>query len=355
MKLSTLLLIILPLTGVLSITRVSAQANASINILTQSNGQVALGGAVFVQVDVGNTGPTSPIGVNKVRAQISIPIDVASALPNVQQTGLPAGWAITVNSGDVITVCNGTDIIGVNETRTILIAVHGDVIGGPSTITGVLRFSNGVNCAVTGTLAGDNPADNTSTSTIEVVNIVTPVTLTNFDAALVNCQPVLHWITETEINSDRFEIERSIPGNSDWQSIGTVAAHGNTTTKLEYTFADRYLNTSSEKVLYRLKMFDKDEKYKYSRVLPVLIDCNSIKVSAYPNPVQDGRLYISLTGASGYTESTLLSLSGQLLIKSSIHNGTNYLNTSAIPNGLYVLNIKDAGGINKNVKVRIQD
>ena len=90
----------------ITVSSASGQANASINLLTLNSGQVNQGGVVDVQVTVGNTGPVSSIGVNKVRAQISIPIAIASALPNAGQTGLPAGWTILSNTGGVITVCN---------------------------------------------------------------------------------------------------------------------------------------------------------------------------------------------------------------------------------------------------------
>jgi len=94
----------------------SGQANATLNILTLNSGQVILGGTVDIQVTVGNTGPGS-ITTNKVRAQISIPIAIATALPTPQQTGLPSGWTVTVNTGGSITVCNGTDAIPAGAQR----------------------------------------------------------------------------------------------------------------------------------------------------------------------------------------------------------------------------------------------
>src|SRR5262245_60693792 len=146
---------------------VAGQANASINVLTQNLGQVSTGGTVYVQLDVGNSGPTSAIGVNKVRARLSVPVAIVS-IPTSGHV-LPQGWSIVSNTGDVITVCNGSDVIGLNEVRTILIAVQGNALGGPSTVTGVLLCTNATKCNVTGTLPDDQTADNTSTSTMEVV------------------------------------------------------------------------------------------------------------------------------------------------------------------------------------------
>jgi hypothetical protein len=207
----------------------AGQADAFINVLTQNSGQVGLGGTVFVQVDVGNAGPTSNIGVNKVRAQISIPIAIAHALPNAQQTGLPPGWSITVNSGDVITVCNGTDIIGVNETRSILIAVQGDALGGPSTITGVLRFSNGVNCAVTGTLAGDQTANNTSTSTIEVIPAPACSLAVSASAGTIACNGGSTTLTATPTGAGG-AVEYSLTGGAPFQSGNTFTVSAGTYT-----------------------------------------------------------------------------------------------------------------------------
>jgi hypothetical protein len=168
MKMKILKLIVLFLGSLFAFSDAAAQANAYINILTQNSGQVPVGGTVNIEVTVGNSGPVSPIGVNKVRAQISVPIAICNILP--AQT-LPAGWTISayVGGGSSITVCNGTDVIPVGAARTILISVQGNAIGGPSTVNGNLLFSNGASCTAPGSLPGDNTADNSSTSSIQVI------------------------------------------------------------------------------------------------------------------------------------------------------------------------------------------
>ena len=157
------------LAAAFSISSAVGQANASLNLLTLNSGQVVIGQTVFVQVDVGNTGPTSSIGIYKIKAQISIPTTIAS----VAATGhvLPSGWTITSQSAGVINLSNGTDIIPVNAVRSILIAVVGNAIGGPSTVGGQLSFSNGVSPGTgPGSLSGDNSTDNASQSSLQVIN-----------------------------------------------------------------------------------------------------------------------------------------------------------------------------------------
>lgn len=147
----------------------AASQNALINILTQKSGVVKKGDELFLEVTVNNTDPALLIGVYKLRIQISVP----SAIASLQTTGhvLPNGWTITNNNGSTIILSNGKNIIAANDARTLLIAIKGNKVGGPSTISGSLSFSNG-NAPGTepGTSPGDNPADNSSTSTIRVVN-----------------------------------------------------------------------------------------------------------------------------------------------------------------------------------------
>jgi hypothetical protein len=145
------------------------QTNASLNIQTANAGLVSVGGTIDLEVTVTNTGSTNSIGVNKVRPQLSIPLAIATALPNAQQTGLPAGWIITANTGGVITICNGSDVIPPGASRLAIIKVQGTTIGGPSTISGQLQFGPGSGvCTGLGSLSGDNPADNTSQTSITV-------------------------------------------------------------------------------------------------------------------------------------------------------------------------------------------
>jgi Secretion system C-terminal sorting domain len=353
MKLSTLL--ILFSASLLGVTNASGQANAYIQVLTLNSGNVNLGQTGDIQVTVGNTGPANNIAVNNVRTQVSVPNALVSLLPNAQQTGIPAGWAITSNNGTTIQLCNGSDVIAPGTQRNIIIKIQGNTVGGPLTVSGGLTFRSGTNCAAPGTLAGNNTADDNGTSSVTVVNPV-PVTLTEFNALLVNCEPTLKWTTETEINSDRFEIERSNAGRNDWTKIGTVTAQGNSSRKTEYSLTDKS-PAASEKVLYRLKMIDKDGRFTYSTALPVSINCNTPKITIFPNPVQNGRLYVSITGAKGQTEAVLLNLAGQVILKNIVSDGTNKIDVSNTANGVYILNITDSGvnGISKKVKVLIQN
>lgn len=343
----------LVLTGTAMAYHAAGQANASISVLTLNSGIVETGGTVNIQVTVGNTGPSSSIGVYKVRTQLSVPSAIASILPNAQQTGLPTGWTITSNNGSTINLSNGTDIIPVGVQRNILIAVQGNTLGGPSTVSGQLSFSNG-NAPGTapGSLAGDNTADNNSQSSLTVTPPV-PVTLADFNATLLNCTPVLNWTTEIEINSDKFVIERSADNGSNWTMSGSIPARGFTTTKSTYRFTDQNTGTTTGRILYRLKMIDRDGSFRYSPVLPVSLNCNTPKLNVFPNPVKENRVYISLTGTQGQTEAVLLNAAGQVVAKRILSNGTNPLDLSGVANGMYILQVNNAAGNQRYEKVKL--
>lgn len=189
-------IIMLFLAGAFGVSGASGQANAIINILTQNSGLVNIGGSVFLQVDIGNTGPNSSIGVYKVKAQISAPSNLVTIPPTGHQ--LPAGWTILSNNGSVINISNGTDIIPVDEVRTILIALQGTTLGGPSTVAGVLSFSNGIAPGSgPGILSGDNIADNISQSSVEVIPAAACNIAVNATAGTILCNGATTTLTAT--------------------------------------------------------------------------------------------------------------------------------------------------------------
>lgn len=351
------LFMLLFVTG-LMVKNVTAQqlaTNANINIGAANAGLVNQGALLDLSVSVTNTG-ANPILGNRVRPSISLPTAIASAAANALQTGLPAGWIIVSNTGGVITICNGTDVIPAGVTRVAVLKIQGIALGGPSTIGGTLQFGPGTAvCTGLGTLNGDAPADNTSQTSITVVEAPLPLTLLSFNAALANCKSSLNWTTESEVNTDRFQIERNdlTNGNAVWTKVAEVTAKG-TLPKATYSYLDATLDAASVKVFYRLKIIDKDGSYKYSDILPLSVNCKTSQVSVFPNPVRNGKVHVTISGATNVTEAVLMSAAGQPVLKAKVLNGSNDLNVSNIADGVYYLHIKEANGIDKKIKILIQ-
>ncbi len=152
---------------VLFYSAVAAQ-NVSINVLTRNSGIVQKGETVFFEVTINNTDPSQFVGVYKLKAQINIP----DSFLIIQTLGhqLPTGWEIISNSGNTITVSNAKDIIANSDSRTLLIAIKGVNICSSKILSGQLSFSNGIAPgADPGYLKDDNPADNYSTSSCQVI------------------------------------------------------------------------------------------------------------------------------------------------------------------------------------------
>ena len=336
---------------VFATTKLFAQANPFISVLPSNSGIVALGATNDLLITVGNTG-TASIPVSKLRPIVTVPASV-TFLANGLQTGLPAGWTILSNTGAQLRLCNSGDVIPGTSSREIILKVEGVTIAPPTTFSGQINFGNGSTCAAGPTVSGNNTADDFATSTIEVITNPLPLTLIGFSANLLNCQPTLNWITENEINSSRFEIERATQNTSNWVTVGTAAAQGNSTTKFKYNFSDNIVQASSQKVFYRLKMIDRDGRYSYSSILPVYLNCKTVQMNVFPNPVQKGNLYVSITGSNNI-EASLISISGQVVSKMSLKNGTNVLDVSNISNGMYILNANFENGTSKKIKVLVQ-
>ncbi len=162
-------LLFLFLTGILFYNTALSQ-NVSINVLTKESGIVQKGKTVFFEVTINNTDPSVIVGQYKLKAQITV---ADAALVTIQTAGhnLPTGWEIISNEGNVITISNGKDLIAPNDARTLLIALEGKNTGGPVSLSGQLFFSNGIAPGTEpGSLNGDNPADNFSTSTCKVID-----------------------------------------------------------------------------------------------------------------------------------------------------------------------------------------
>jgi Secretion system C-terminal sorting domain len=176
-----------------------------------------------------------------------------------------------------------------------------------------------------------------------------PVVLDHFNASFSNNQVLLDWATLVEINSDHFAIERSADG-SNWQTLGTLAAAGNSETKVSYSFTDP--SPSSGANYYRLQMVDRDGKYKYS---PVKVVRGSLVkgFSIFPNPAREFLNVTVSADASAQLTFRIINPSGQVLLERAFTNAagtTVSLPVQNFPAGNYILTIagKDgSGNVNK--------
>ena len=187
-------------------------------------------------------------------------------------------------------------------------------------------------------------------------NFVLPVELITFSGALQNNTALLKWTTENEMNLSHFVVERSIDGNN-FNSIGQVIASGNSSSRNNYSLSDyEVLNLQSDVVYYRLMIVDKDNIYKYSKVITIsLHDRNSI-VSVSPNPVSHSaqiRINVQRTGTAKWK---LVDNTGRTIQQSQVKVQKGILtsfqiNMESLANGTYYFQVTGAG-LDRKLKVQ---
>lgn len=107
-----------------------------------------------------------------------------------------------------------------------------------------------------------------------------PVELTFFEGKIVEKQIQLSWQTATEINSDYFEVERSVGTTNKFEPIGRLEAAGNANNRRDYEFWDEN-PTANQLLYYRLKQVDFDGTVTFSKVQTIKMKATNISV--YPN------------------------------------------------------------------------
>ena len=107
-----------------------------------------------------------------------------------------------------------------------------------------------------------------------------PVTWLSFEAEKHNeTQVLLTWSTASELNNDRFEVQRST-GGEDWIKIGEVQGAGTTSEVSNYNWVDEYPEGMN---YYRIRQIDFDGVDDFTKVQIVRFAGES-SVVVYPNP-----------------------------------------------------------------------
>nr|MCU0421124.1 T9SS type A sorting domain-containing protein [Cyclobacteriaceae bacterium] len=126
-----------------------------------------------------------------------------------------------------------------------------------------------------------------------------PVTFTSFTGETVSGINVLRWTTATELNNDRFVLERSADGEL-FQSIGEVVGAGTKVTPSSYSFRDESPMTGRN--YYRLKQIDFDKTTAYHpRVILLTVEEGTTPMTAniYPNPTTGGLFRVRINNGNG--------------------------------------------------------
>ena len=258
-------------------------------------------------------------------------------------------------NGFVSTIFGGGNGRGENVADTnsmqlngIAFNIYGGGDGRGETILGVNALQLDGLSENTMFLGGDGRGE----SSQQFSNAALPITLLSFSAAQSNKHILVKWQTSSEINSDFFIVEKSVDG-SNWQSIGKIAAAGQSSVPLLYQLTDDHPVEGTN--YYRLKQTDRDGKYVYSPVASVHYRIgNASAIVIFPNPVKyqftialqglqaDAKLHVSLINAHGQT----------VFEKGNLSGNTHTFNISSLAGGTYFLLINNNGQITSSKIVK---
>jgi len=120
-----------------------------------------------------------------------------------------------------------------------------------------------------------------------------PLKLISFTATLQNKNALLQWQTADELNVVKYNIQRSLDGNT-FTTIGSVNSTGNSTATKNYRYTDITIShLTVPRIYFRLQIADMDGKVSYSGI-EMIKPAAGLSVSLAPNPVHD-RIIISST------------------------------------------------------------
>ena len=167
-------------------------------------------------------------------------------------------------------------------------------------------------------------------------------------ATLRGTVATINWVTENEVNTFKFIVERSVD-NITFNAVGEKAAAGNHAGISNYFLNDDILALMAYKVIYyRVKLINADGGIVYSKVVVVKLSSQTA-VKIWPNPFTD-KIIVSLVSPVATTvQARLIDYSGKTISVNqyNVVKGNNQLNINnltGLARGVYNLKLTDDSG-----------
>lgn len=194
-------------------------------------------------------------------------------------------------------------------------------------------------------------------SVTTTVNIPLPIELVSFEALVEDNTVQLRWITDSEVNNNFFEVERSRDGK-DFYAIAKIPGSGTTNERNTYFAVDE--NPFSGISYYRLAQTDFDGTKSFSSI--VSVDVNEgigELLKMYPNPIHNGDV-LHFEYYAQLEETVEISITDALgkaieARKANVHTGWNTVSWAPDFNaqGIYVVYLKSKSG-ERVIKLLVQ-
>src|SRR5436190_2478997 len=172
-------------------------------------------------------------------------------------------------------------------------------------------------------------------------NLTLPVKLTSFAGSLNNNKINLQWTVAQNENDDHFEVEKSADGN-DFMTAAVVMASSKSGTE-SYSITEIM---KSEKIYYRLRMFDNNKVVTFSKTLVFenKTATSSSGLRIVNNPAKD-KLSLNFFSTSDQAlEIRVYDLAGRIQMnqKINVYQGNNLVNlplNSTLQMGMYAIEV----------------
>lgn len=171
-----------------------------------------------------------------------------------------------------------------------------------------------------------------------------PVSLINFSGYKNAGKVELKWNTATEISSDRFDVTRSVNG-IDFTTIGSVQAHGNSNSNINYSFTDAAPLTGLS--YYRLTQISKDGGKTNSGIVRIKDGKNTNSINVISTSGNNIGFAVNFD-KNEKTTLVIIDASGRIIAKQNINltKGNNNFTVNAyITGGTYVAAIQTTAGL----------
>ncbi len=171
-----------------------------------------------------------------------------------------------------------------------------------------------------------------------------PVELTAFNVSMDDDTALISWATASETDNAGFEVQQAV-GEGDFQSLSFIEGAGTTSDAQSYSFRVDGLDYGHHK--FRLKQFDFDGAFEYSRVIETdrILPDGYVLGAFYPNPFNPQGRFTLLIASDQNVEVGVYNLMGQFV--DVLHRGqltgqdrhTFTFTANGLPGGPYFIRI----------------
>jgi hypothetical protein len=247
------------------------------------------------------------------------------------------------NAGTVVaTGSNWTDVCTINFTTT-------NPAGNSNLQWGLIEAYD-----------GDNSTQWTNGTFTNINTSPLPIELSLFSTESKGRDMLLSWETKVEVNSGKFEIERSAQKDNDnWVKVSEINASGNSNSPKKYSYTDKKLN--SGRYNYRLKMIDVDGSFEYSEVVfgEISLPKDYALSQNYPNPFNPNTRIDYQLPIDSKVLLELFSIGGEKVLtvineEQSAGYYTKEINGSNLASGVYIYRFISLNKQNENKFTQIK-